>query len=149
MRGSGGSALNRGQANPESNRHSGIGTAERPPSRTFGQRLSDIRNQRGLSLAHVGSMVGRTAACVCKWEKGETYPTRVSLLKLAESLDLPVSYLVFGQTEIIDVPESERDRMSPAARQAVFEARAHVAAAIAVDVERIHITIDEDEERSA
>ena len=91
-------------------------------------------------------MVGMSAACICKWEKGATYPTRASLLRLARSLDLSVSYLVSGQTEIVDAPGSGPDRISAMAWQAVSEAKAHVAAAISVDIERIHIAIDDDDD---
>jgi hypothetical protein len=92
-------------------------------------------------------MMGRSAACICKWEKGATYPNRTSLLRLARSLDLSVGYLVSGQTEIVDAPGSGPDRISAMAWQAVSEARAHVAAAISVDIERIHIAIDDDDDR--
>lgn len=103
--------------------------------RTFGQRLAKIRSDRHLSLSEFGKIVGVTAACVCKWEKGVTFPTHSSVMKIATSLELSSDYLISGQAEIVD---------APAATQTILKAKAEVAGALGVDVERIHITIEDD-----
>ena len=59
-----------------------------------------MRHHQGLSLAELGSLVGVTAACVCKWEKGDTFPTHASLIRLARSLGTTFEYLLLGHTEI-------------------------------------------------
>ena len=110
--------------------------------RTFCERLSAMRHQQGLSLAELGSMVGVTAACVCKWEKGDTFPTHASLIRLARSLGTTFEYLLLGQTEI-SIGSVGNDAPSIAVTEAVLDARTRVATAMNISLNRVHISVDD------
>ena len=114
-----------------------------PPRRTFCDRLSAMRHQHGLSLAELGSLVGVTAACVCKWEKGDTFPTHASLIRLARSLGTTFEYLLLGHTEI-SIGSVGNDAPGIAVAEAVLDARTRVATAMNVSLNRVHISVDDD-----
>jgi transcriptional regulator with XRE-family HTH domain len=110
--------------------------------RTFCDRLSAMRHQQGLSLAELGTQVGVTAACVCKWEKGDTFPTHASLIRLARSLGTTFEYLLLGHTEIPGALGN--DTPGIAVTEAVLDAKNRVATAMNISLNRVHITVDDD-----
>jgi transcriptional regulator with XRE-family HTH domain len=111
--------------------------------RTFCDRLSAMRHHQGLSLAELGSLVGVTAACVCKWEKGDTFPTHASLIRLARSLGTTFEYLLLGHTEI-SIGSGGNGAPDIAVTEAVLDARTRVARAMNVSLNRVHISVDDD-----
>ena len=111
--------------------------------RTFCDRLSAMRHQQGLSLAELGSQVGVTAACVCKWEKGDTFPTHASLIRLARSLGTTFEYLLLGHTEI-SIGSLGNDTPGIAVTEAVLDAKNRVATAMNISLNRVHISVDDD-----
>ena len=102
-----------------------------------------MRHHQGLSLAELGSLVGVTAACICKWEKGDTFPTRASLIRLAQSLGTTFEYLLLGQTEI-SIGSGGNGAPDIAVTEAVLDARTRVARAMNVSLNRVHISVDDD-----
>jgi transcriptional regulator with XRE-family HTH domain len=111
--------------------------------RTFCDRLSAMRHHQGLSLAELGSLVGVTAACVCKWEKGDTFPTHASLIRLARSLGTTFEYLLLGHTEI-SIGSGGNGAPDIAVTEAVLDARTRVARAMNISLNRVHISVDDD-----
>jgi transcriptional regulator with XRE-family HTH domain len=111
--------------------------------RSFCDRLSAMRHQQGLSLAELGSLVGVTAACVCKWEKGDTFPTHASLISLARSLGTTFEYLLLGHTEI-SIASVGDDAPGVEVTEAVLDARTRVATAMNISLNRVHISVDDD-----
>src|SRR6202453_1280582 len=79
---------------------------------TFGQRLKHLRRARGLTLAQVGEIVGRTPSVLSLIENGRREP-RLSLVEqLASALSVPVSELMKKQ------PPNRRAQLEIALEQA-------------------------------
>ena len=102
-----------------------------------------MRHHQGLSLAELGSLVGVTAACICKWEKGDTFPTHASLIRLARSLGTTFEYLLLGHTEI-SIGSGGHGAPDIAVTEAVLDARTRVARAMNISLNRVHISVDDD-----
>ncbi len=63
----------------------------------IGDRIKQLRQAKGWSLAQLGKQVGYTAAAVHKWENGDTTNMKnPTLLMLAAVLGTDPYYLVFG-----------------------------------------------------
>jgi XRE family transcriptional regulator, fatty acid utilization regulator len=79
---------------------------------TFGQRLKHLRRTRGLTLAELGELVGRTPSVLSLIENGRREP-RLSLVEqLATALSVPVAELLKKQ------PPSRRAQLEIALDQA-------------------------------
>lgn len=75
--------------------------AGRPPIKEapeFGQRLARLRNARGWTQADLAERLGTTVKMVTYFEREATNPTRKTLERVAEVLDVPSSELL-GQVE--------------------------------------------------
>lgn len=60
----------------------------------FAERLSTLRNQRGLSLSSLGASMGVTDEAVRLMEKGKRAPSFDVLCALADYFDVSLDYLV-------------------------------------------------------
>lgn len=60
----------------------------------FAERLSTLRNQRGLSLPSLGASMGVTDEAVRLMEKGKRAPSFDVLCALADYFDVSLDYLV-------------------------------------------------------
>jgi transcriptional regulator with XRE-family HTH domain len=61
---------------------------------SIGPKLRELRQQFGLSLQHLASRSGVSAAAIHKVERGDMVPTITTLLKLAAALGRPLTYFV-------------------------------------------------------
>ena len=71
---------------------------------SIGDRIIDLRKQKGLSQGQVAEMIGVSRQAVSKWESGQNSPDTVKLIKLADVLDTDVEYLATGR----NVPKTEQ-----------------------------------------
>ena len=62
----------------------------------FGNYLTDLRTQRGLSQSELGEIVGVSNKAISKWENGEALPRLERLKRLADYFGVPVEELVAG-----------------------------------------------------
>lgn len=67
-----------------------------------GKRLKEIRMQRGLSQQKLGDMVGVTKVSICGYENGTRVPTIDNLVKLADSLNITIDYLLGRDVNVIN-----------------------------------------------
>jgi len=65
-------------------------------ARSFGERLTSLREARGLTSPQVGAALGVSRVCVWKWETGHMYPSPEKLERLADTLQISVSFLICG-----------------------------------------------------
>lgn len=70
---------------------------------TFGERLKQLRNERGLKQEDVGALVGLGKSTVCQWESGERIPAHPVLEKLADAFGVSLDYLV-GRSDDRSLP---------------------------------------------
>lgn len=59
----------------------------------FANRLKQLRDMRGLSMAKLGEAVGVSANMIKKYEHGESLPTGETLIRIAQTLDVTLEQL--------------------------------------------------------
>lgn len=79
----------------------------------FGNYLTDLRTQRGLSQSELGEIVGVSNKAISKWENGEALPRLERLKKLADYFGVPVEELVAGGKGDEDAPGADPPLPSP------------------------------------
>lgn len=65
----------------------------------FKYRLRDLREQKRVSGAKLGEILGVGKSTVSMWENGKNYPTAIMLQKLATYFNVSTDYLL-GKTDI-------------------------------------------------
>ena len=60
----------------------------------LGRKIAESRRKAGLTQAALGELLGYSDKAVSKWERGESVPDVVTLMHLAEQLNLPVQELL-------------------------------------------------------
>ena len=74
---------------------------------TFGDRLKEARQKRGLSTKQLAETCGITAGGLAHHEAGRRdYPNAETLGKLAAALDVSIDWLVTGETSDRGAPAS-------------------------------------------
>lgn len=86
----------------------------------LGQRLTEIRKQKGLSQAALGKIIGTSGDVIGRYERGDIKPSIEVVLNIAQALEVSLDYLV-GQTameidqqalsrleDISNLPEEEK-----------------------------------------
>ena len=73
---------------------------------SVGDRIAELRKQRGLSQGQLASMMGVSRQAISKWENGQTSPDTLNLIRLAEVLENDVEYIATGQVRV-DMSEVE------------------------------------------
>ncbi len=61
--------------------------------KTFSEKVSEARNLRKLSQMKLAEMVGVSDRAIKSYEKGEKYPRRSTMYKLARALQVSTTYL--------------------------------------------------------
>lgn len=71
----------------------------------FGERLRNLRMDRGLSLQQLAGRIGVTKSTVSFYESGERLPSYDVLFEICKCLDTSVEYLLYGGSNhrLIDV----------------------------------------------
>lgn len=77
----------------------------------FGDRIFELRREKGLTQDALAELLGVTAQAVSKWERGESMPETAMLPKLAEIFDVTIDSLFGNEKKPLAeyVPEKERD----------------------------------------
>jgi len=60
----------------------------------FGKRLKELRKKAHITQQQLGDMVGVTKVSICCYENGTRTPTLDTLIDLADSLNVGLSYLL-------------------------------------------------------
>lgn len=69
-------------------------------SMDFGNRLKQIREEKGLKREDVASKIGTSAAIVGRYERGERTPSIDIAKNIAEAIEVSLDYLV-GDTSVL------------------------------------------------
>ena len=67
---------------------------ERPELKKLGERIKEIREQRGLSQAKLGVKILKDQQSIHKVEKGEFNPTYIYLLEICRGLEISLGDLL-------------------------------------------------------
>ena len=65
----------------------------------FSERLKDLRKQAGLTQVDVAEKLGISQPAYASWERGVKKPTQENLVKIAQTLNVSVDYLVGNSEE--------------------------------------------------
>ena len=68
----------------------------------FSERLKDLRKQAGLTQVDVAERLGISQPAYASWERGVKKPTQENLVKIAQTLNVSVDYLVGNSEEKTD-----------------------------------------------
>jgi len=101
----------------------------------FGNRLSKIREQRGLTRADLARLADVTPAAVYQWEEKDSQPRVNTLAILCRVLGTSEDFLLDGGGS------AESGPMLRSAVQVISEAKQALAIAMGVPAERIRLTI--------
>ena len=69
-------------------------------SSPIGSYISIQRNKAGLSQAALAHRLHVTRQTISNWEGGKSLPDIESLKSLAEALEIPIEYLIYGELGI-------------------------------------------------
>ena len=61
---------------------------------TIGQSIKYARKERGIKQVEVSKMIGISQPEISRWETGKAYPSVLSLVDLADALDISLDELV-------------------------------------------------------
>lgn len=77
----------------------------------FGDKIFELRREKGLTQDALAELLGVTAQAVSKWERGESMPETAMLPKLAELFDVSLDTLFGTEKKPLAeyLPENERD----------------------------------------
>ncbi len=80
----------------------------------FGERLRNLRMDRGLSLQQLAGRIGVTKSTVSFYESGERMPSYDVLFEICRTLDTGVEYILFGENghRVVDVTGLSEDEIA-------------------------------------
>ena len=69
----------------------------------FGERIKELRKQKGLSQEELGQYFSISGPAVSKWESGNSEPDNVTLLKLSDFFGVSVDYILGKDNETKEI----------------------------------------------
>lgn len=69
-----------------------------PPMSTIGERVRQVRTDRGLSQPQLAELAGTTETTLSRIENGRVSPTLDTLINIARALDVRVGDLIDSDT---------------------------------------------------
>lgn len=106
----------------------------------IGERVAELRQQKGQTLGELGREVGVSDTCIWNWEQGNTKPRPGNLAQLVAGLGTTHAYLLRGEREsstsvkVEDGPQNLAD--------IIREARETIASAAGLHASNVRITLD-------
>lgn len=79
----------------------------------FGNKLSKLRKQRGMTQNELGYQLNYSDKAVSKWERGESIPDAYTIYKIAELFGVSVSDILSDSNELNLKPENPRGELKP------------------------------------
>ena len=70
----------------------------------LGERIINLRKQKGISQIQLAEMLNVSRQAVSKWENDQSAPDTVKLIQLADALDTEVAYLATGVMPVYESP---------------------------------------------
>ena len=66
-------------------------------SKELGERLRELRTEKGLAQNELADAMGCNKANISYWETGKKNPTEFSIKMIAEFFDISTDYLLYGK----------------------------------------------------
>ena len=82
----------------------------------YGQRIKELREERGLSLMALAKAIGVSDTAICKWENQIAEPKLTYIARMAEFFGCTADYLIgrtdeFGWNTSADLLSTEEQRL--------------------------------------
>lgn len=71
---------------------------------SLGDRITELRKERGISQVALAKMLNVSRQAVSKWENDQGSPDTIKLIQLADALDTEVAYLATGVKPVYESP---------------------------------------------
>lgn len=71
---------------------------------SLGDRISNLRKEKGISQVELAKMLDVSRQAVSKWENNQSAPDTAKLIQLADALDTEVAYLATGVMPVYESP---------------------------------------------
>ncbi|MBQ6908951.1 MAG: helix-turn-helix transcriptional regulator [Synergistaceae bacterium] len=65
----------------------------------IGKRIKELREQKGLTQGELAELIGNDGNTISRWERNKIGVGNKYIVKLAQALDAPVSYLMEMETD--------------------------------------------------
>lgn len=90
----------------------------------FGNRLKELREERGLSLKQLSEQIQVSDAAICKWENDVSEPKLTYIIRLAQFFGITLDELT-GQDDLVPFIEQTQEtyHLSPEERKLVEDYR--------------------------
>lgn len=75
----------------------------------IGTAIKSIRKEKGLGQKELADKCGLSINALSQIETNSSFPHKATIEKIASSLEVPVSYLLFFSISEEDVPEDKRN----------------------------------------
>ena len=91
---------------------------------SFGNRLKELREERGLSLKQLSERIQVSDAAICKWENDISEPKLTYIIRLAQYFGITLDELT-GQDDLVPFTEQTQSafHLSPEERKLVEDYR--------------------------
>jgi transcriptional regulator with XRE-family HTH domain len=74
----------------------------------IGTAIKNLRKEKGLGQKQLAEMCGISVNALSQIEINATFPQKSTIKKICESLQIPVSYLLFFSISDEDIPEDKK-----------------------------------------
>jgi transcriptional regulator with XRE-family HTH domain len=115
---------------------------------TFAQRLAHARESRNLSPSDLARAANVTPAAVWNWETNGIHPRHLTLLRVAEILNVTPEYLDKGEKDAdsaigaLQGGAPGSTRRSPTVAESMEQARLLIASAAGLPADRVKISVE-------
>lgn len=75
----------------------------------IGTAIRILRKEKGLSQGELAKMCNISINALSQIETNSSFPQKNTIIKICESLSIPVSYLLFFSISDEDIPEDKRN----------------------------------------
>jgi transcriptional regulator with XRE-family HTH domain len=73
----------------------------------IGSAIKNIRTRKKITQKDLASKCNISANALCSIEKNSSFPSKETIKKICDALEIPVSYLLFFSITKEDVPEEK------------------------------------------
>ncbi len=74
----------------------------------IGSAIKSLRKSKGLSQLELSIKINISANALCQIEKDNTFPSKITLRKICEVLETPISFLLISCVEENEISEKLR-----------------------------------------
>ena len=73
----------------------------------IGTAIKEIRSRKHITQKYLASKCNISANALCSIEKNTAFPSKDTIKKICDALEIPVSYLLFFSITEDDIPEDK------------------------------------------